>query len=129
MDLNRDADAPTRRRPIMSRNAIWQGRRYREVGEHTTHEEGWVGSILDPLTGGEVVVVRFGDPSLIIDPTDAQWEAAKAGLPIPADPDADVELPTRRSRRSWRRHESCSRAGRFDASTWRQPRRSWPWTR
>jgi hypothetical protein len=76
----------------MSRNAIWQGRRYREVGEQTTPEDGWVGSILDPIEGGERIVVRFGDLSLIIHPTDDQWEAAKAGLPIPPDPNADAEL-------------------------------------
>ena len=76
----------------MSRNAIWQGQPYREVGDYTTPNEGWVGSILEPIEGGTRVAVRFGDPNLIIDPTDRQWEAAKACLAIPNDRDADSEL-------------------------------------
>jgi hypothetical protein len=78
----------------MSQNAIWMGRPYREVGEHITPEEGWVGSILEPIAGGDRVTVRFGDPSLIIDPTDQQWDAAKAGSSIPPDPKAVAQLMT-----------------------------------
>jgi hypothetical protein len=76
----------------VSRNAIWQSQPYREVGDDTTPNEGWVGSILEPIEGGKRVAVRFGDPTLIIDPTDSQWEAAKVGLPIPRDQGADAEL-------------------------------------
>jgi hypothetical protein len=36
--------------------------------------------------------VPFGAPSLIVDPTDSQVEAARAGNPIPTDPDFESEV-------------------------------------
>ena len=45
------------------------------------------GAILD-----EELWVAFGDPNLVVDPTDDQVEAALLGLPIPADPELDAEI-------------------------------------
>jgi len=45
------------------------------------------------LLGGGVYV-RFGDPDLIIDPTDDQVDSALACLPIPPDPE-DEAVPLR----------------------------------
>jgi hypothetical protein len=36
--------------------------------------------------------VPFGAPSLIVDPTDSQVEAARAGNPVPPDPQFDREV-------------------------------------
>jgi hypothetical protein len=58
------------------------------VLRHVTDDDG-AGVLLD----GEVYV-RFGDPDLIIDPTDDQVGAALACLPIPPDPE-DEAVPLR----------------------------------
>jgi hypothetical protein len=76
----------------MSQHVIWRGDCYVNVGDHATPDEGWIGSVLERLEGGERAFVRFGDPALIVDPTVDQWEAAKAGLSIPGDAKAHAEL-------------------------------------
>ena len=57
---------------------------HRGVLRHVNDDDG-AGVLLD----GEVYV-PFGDPDLIIDPTDDQVDAALAGLPITPDPEGEV---------------------------------------
>jgi hypothetical protein len=76
---------------LMARQVIWQGRPYRQVDD-LIGDDGWVGVVVESIETRELVSVRFGDAALVIDPTDAQWDAAKAGEPIPVDPEADLEL-------------------------------------
>lgn len=59
--------------------AIWMGDVY-----HVAEDYG-EGLALDHGEGR--VYVPFGDRDLIVDPTDDQVDAARAGLPIPPDPD------------------------------------------
>jgi hypothetical protein len=75
----------------MARHVIWQGQPYRQVDD-LVGEDGWVGVVVESIEDSERVRIRFGDPALVIDPTDAQWDAAKAGEPIPVDPETDREL-------------------------------------
>ena len=57
---------------------------HRGALRHVTDDDG-AGVLLD-----DGIYVRFGDPDLIIDPTDDQVDAALAGLPIPPDPEGEV---------------------------------------
>jgi hypothetical protein len=41
--------------------------------------------LLDDETGEEQLRVSYGSPTLIVDPTDDQIEAARAGRPIPPE--------------------------------------------
>lgn len=57
---------------------------HRGALQHVTDDDG-ASVLLD-----DRIYVRFGDPDLIIDPTDDQVDAALAGLPIPPDPEDEV---------------------------------------
>lgn len=59
---------------------------YKGILAYVTGDTG-KGVILD-----NEIEVDFADMGLILDPTDAQVEAAKSGDEIPVDPDEDAEL-------------------------------------
>src|SRR4030095_14464705 len=59
--------------------AIYKGGAYR-VGDNLNACE-----LLDRNTGARVQLVDYGDPDLLVDPTDDQIDAAKQGLPLPPE--------------------------------------------
>jgi hypothetical protein len=60
-------------------NAIYKGGIYR-VGDELA-----VCELLDRETGARVQLVDFGDPDLLVDPTDSQVDAAEQGKPLPPE--------------------------------------------
>lgn len=59
---------------------------YRGELHHVIDDAG-DGVILDYEDEPGWIKVEYGEDSLIVDPTDDQVDAARAGLPIPPDPD------------------------------------------
>jgi hypothetical protein len=59
---------------------------HRGALRHVTDDDG-AGVLLD-----DGIYVRFGDPDLIIDPTDDQVDVALAGLTIPPDAEDESDL-------------------------------------